>query len=219
MPQDTHAYQEQANFDLAWDKPAICLTSPFEQTIWIDADAVLLRHIDRMFDYLTEGPWVSRENFISEVYGRKLYLRMAHRIYGRIPPFYPQASKINTGVFAFSRGDQWIKDWATWCDRILADSALKIECYLHDQHALVALLCDPKFVDRPEIHEDRSLNCPANNLNYKQCSQRKQYPWDAEDCLERLRNDHPQASIVHWLGRPKPLWTADGKEDGRVGTK
>ncbi|MFO0999125.1 MAG: class I SAM-dependent methyltransferase [Planctomycetaceae bacterium] len=216
MPEDTQAYQEQANFDLAWDKPAICLTSPFEETIWIDADAVLLRNAELLFDYLQKGPWVSLENFVSEIYARKLYLRMAHRIFGPIPSFYAEATRVNTGVFAFRRGDQWIKDWAAWCDRILADPVLKSECYLHDQHALVALLCDPMSSDRPEIHEDRGLNCPANNLNYKQATQRKQYLWDADDCLERLRNDHPKETVVHWLGRPKPLWGVSEKGSGHV---
>jgi predicted O-methyltransferase YrrM len=218
MPGSTELQHEQANFDLAWDKPAICRTSPFEETIWIDADAIPLRHLDLMFDYLQDGAWISLENYVSELHARQLYLRLLHAIFGHIPAFYSQASRINSGVFGFRQGDQWIKDWGTWCDIILSNPTLKQVCDLHDQHALVAVLCDPQIVDRPKIQDDRSLNCPANGLAIKESSRRKQYPWNADNCLELLRTDHPQASVVHWLGRPKPLWNGAG-EDSCVETK
>lgn len=212
VPRENAAQHQSANFDLAWDKPAICLTSPFEQTIWIDSDAVPLRNLEQMFADLEMGPWLSLENFVTELHTRQVYLRLVHRLYGHIPPFYTEASKINTGVFGFIKGDPWLKDWAGRCDKYLADAELKKECTLHDQHALVALLCDPQVVDKPRIHQDRSLNCPANGLGLKESSQRKQYPWESPDCLELLRNDHPQATVVHWLGRPKPFWSDTGKE-------
>lgn len=218
MPEEARSHDPQVNFDLAWDKPAICLTSPFARTLWIDADAVPLRNLERMFEYLDEGPWLSRENFVTALSARQVYLRMTHAIFKRIPPSYSEAATINTGVFGFRRGDRWVKEWGAWCDRILATPALRQECYLHDQHAAVALLCDPRAEELPRICADRSVNWPANSLIYKESSARKQYPWDAENCLDQLRNDHPEASVVHWLGRPKPFWNGQGREDGRVGT-
>lgn len=193
------------NLDNAWQKASLCLASPFDDTIWIDADAVPIGGLDAMFDELDTGSWVTRESFITDLDARQLYLRIVDWVEGRIPKNYSQISQLNSGVFAFRREDAWIRRWSELCEEILDDAEAVRLCWLRDQHALVALLCRSDGAGAsPRILDNRGWNWPANGWTSDKSQQRKQYPWGAPECLELIRRDHPGVSVVHWLGGPKP---------------
>jgi hypothetical protein len=179
--------------------------SPFDDTIWIDADAVPIRGLDTMFRELESGSWLTLETYVTELHARQVYLKIVNLLEGEIPPQYPQAARINSGVFAFRRDDDWVRGWWRLCEQIMHDHRAAGACSLRDQHALVALLCQSKpSFPLPRILEERGLNWAANGCPIQRSHERKNYPWESHECLSMLREDHPGVSVVHWLGAPKP---------------
>ncbi len=189
----------------AWLKPWLCVHSPFESTVWIDADAVPLRGLERMFEYVSRDAWLTLESWTSASSARKLYEPLLRRVLGRLPQRFHNAHRINTGVFGFRNGDLWLSHWWRSCRTIASDPALLSLCRLRDQAALVASLCQlPAGVDPPRIQLDRGLNWPVNDCQSSTRRGRKRYSWRDPKLLDRLRREHPQVSVVHWMGNPKP---------------
>lgn len=186
----------------AWWKPLVCQSSPFDHTIWIDADAILLRGAAEMFAALEQGPWLTRDWWIKSDRVPSLYAALCKKIYGRLPPDFPECCWVNSGVFGFNRGDAWMDGWRKMCQRITGDSRLLAECRCRDQSALAAWLAgNPK--DAPRYIEDSGWNYPANGMMSHEAMRRTIYR-PGRDLLKAATIDHPEAKVVHWLGRPKP---------------
>lgn len=186
----------------AWYKPLVCQASPFDRTIWIDADAVPIRGIPELFQLFNAGSWVTRENWVTPEQAHRLYQPSVRDVLGHIPPHYGQVCGINNGVFGFHRGDAWLREWRDLCERFLSDPKLLANCKCRDQTALIAVLARDRS-NVPRIIDDRRMNWPANGLGFHDRLRRKRYEWDG-DVLESLRADHHDALVVHWMGRPKP---------------
>lgn len=186
----------------AWWKPLVCLASPFERTLWIDADAVPIRGIPEMLGYIDDGAWVACEYWVTEDQAFRLYQPSVRDRLGHIPTHYPQVCGINNGVFGFHRGDDWLVKWRDLCEEFLSDPQSLATCKCRDQTALVTLLARDTH-NVPRIIKDRRLNWPANGLGYHDRHRRRPYDW-SDQVLETLRDDHPEAFVVHWMGRPKP---------------
>lgn len=185
----------------AWLKPKICMESPFERTVWIDADAIPLRRLRELVERIDRGPWIAREAYLSEAELRKSYLMCVNLLLGKLPSRYAEASQVSTGVFGFKRDDLWLQRWDEICRAIQAESSLATHAWLLDQSAMVCLLCEDRSdVPRPEIVNDQSYNWSANHCNSGQAKDRVNYAWEASDCLDSIRSDHPEAAVVHWMG-------------------
>ena len=186
----------------AWWKPLVCLASPFDRTLWIDADAVPIRGIAEMFDLFEDGPWLTRESWVTPDQARRLYEPSVRDVLGHIPPHYSEVCGVNNGVFGFHRGDAWLREWRDLCERFLSDPKLLANCKCRDQTALITVLARDAC-NVPRIIDDRRVNWPANGLGFQDRLSRKRYDWGG-DVLESLRADHHDALVVHWMGRPKP---------------
>ncbi|WP_197454673.1 class I SAM-dependent methyltransferase [Stieleria varia] len=189
----------------AWIKPWICMHSPFSKTIWIDSDAVPVRDLHRLFGLLDESPWVTLESWISSDIARYLHEPLFHELSGHRPHRFENAHRVNTGVFGFHPDDAWIAKWWEMCMRISSDENLLGKCRLRDQGALVACLCTvAPTVQTPRIQLDRGLNWPVNGVKSQNKGDRRVYDWRDKDLLKQLQADHPDVSVIHWMGTPKP---------------
>lgn len=189
----------------AWIKPWICKQSPFQKTIWIDADAVPLRGVHRMYELLDQGPWLTLESWVTDQSARQMYEPLLHAALGQLPPRFENAHRINTGVFGFDRDDQWLSEWWQMCLTLTSDKQLLRRCRLRDQAALVATLCvGESTIQMPRIMLDRGLNWPVNGCNAARRMRRKRYAWRDKNLLTQIQLDHPEVSVVHWMGTPKP---------------
>lgn len=181
----------------AWLKPRVCLQSPFERTVWIDADAVPVRDVRGLFEL--PCPWLTRDWWCNVGSTRTRYGKLLAAL--GLPLADPRTLHVNSGVFSFHHGDLWILDWATMCDRILLSPDLLRLCGPRDQSALVAVLAQG---NGPPLSDDRTLNYPANGLPSVRMHERRRYPTDPAVMLSAVRADHPKARVVHWLGKLKP---------------
>ncbi|MEL6895711.1 MAG: hypothetical protein AAFP90_06395 [Planctomycetota bacterium] len=195
----------------SWLKPWVCQHSPFDQTVWVDADAITIRNVGRLFDLVADGDFLTLESWTSDQYTLMMYNDLLQRLADThdLPSRHANASLINAGVLGFSGRPMWIDQWWELSVKLLSDPSLRKLCETCDQCALVATLCTMDMaVPTPRIMRDRGLNWPANGLPSQTNKRRKQYPWGQPDILNRLRDDHPDATVVHWLGTEKP-WFED----------
>jgi hypothetical protein len=185
----------------AWFKPLACLDSPFDHTVWIDADALIVNGGETLKQHTLEGAWLTPDYYIPKQRTRNLYGALIRAIYGNLPSSFLDHCWVNNGVFGFSKGDAWLSHWLDMTEYITNDASLLKLCVCRDQSALVAWLASGNPLS-PRIITDKRLNYPANNssvLNRK----RKAYPIGI-DLLNEAKKDHPNAYVVHWMARPKP---------------
>lgn len=199
----------------AWLKPAICLNSPYEDTVWIDADAVVTRDHHELFRLLDEGSWVASEKWVDSADLPDLYRDLLQLRLGGAPAPFAQACKISTGAFGFRRDDEWLASWRDVCAELMQDVRALPLCRCRDQSALVMMYCSALDLEMPRVIDDDRFNYPANGLKREDRFKRKRYPLDA-NLLSAVRDDHPHAIVVHWMGRPK-VWEIEHEQFGKAG--
>lgn len=188
----------------AWWKPWVCMASPFERSLWIDADAVLIA--DPVDVFSTWKPLISTQRLWQDQ-GYKLYEKLVSKIFGKVHVAHRQAvADINTGVVAWTKGEPWISEWAAWCLRLSSDSALIPLCNVRDQSGAAISLLARLESNRPLIGLlDSSWNVPAEGVNYRRSrAERLPVPVNPQAFLETVTERHVGAKVVHWLGLPKP---------------
>jgi hypothetical protein len=110
---------------------------PYDLTLWLDIDTVIVGKIDEMFNYLEEKQvdfciphfcaWISNGHHISE---------RINRFKGLIDDKYIKEAlnnhpAINTGILSFRKSDKWNKFVRDWTD--LADRASKKHIFIPDE--------------------------------------------------------------------------------------
>jgi len=93
----------------------VCLFSPYDRTMWLDADCIIVGAIDEMFDYLDEhdvaiphfAGWWSDGGTISKRIKR--YTGIAPQ--ETIDEALKHHPAINTGILSFKNNVQFMKDW------------------------------------------------------------------------------------------------------------
>lgn len=207
-----HAGDKRASIR-AWLKPLICSrVAPYDLNIWIDADAVLLRGEDEMFAKVEEcGGFLTRDWWVvgEPEKMRGLYGKVIQRIYcpERDEPWLSDEEMsslchVNSGVFGWRKGAAWLDGWADMCSRIVNDPEALGKCRCRDQSGLAVWLAGRRE-NAPPFVEDVRWNYPANGLSAGRREHRKIPPQNV-DLLVAARRMHPDAYVVHWLGRPKP---------------
>ena len=197
----------------AWWKPWVCEASPFEESVWIDSDAVLTDNPSPLFDM---APAVSTQlRFLRD--GTVLYRDLVTYLFGEPGvQALPQFAVVNSGVIAWKRGDGFIEHWLEWTKRLLADDQAVKYCTVRDQSSMLALLIDLHLSGKPmPTLLDATWNCPADLLNAKQCEKRRSVPLQPQALLETTIARHPGECVVHWLGQFKP-W---GRQDAQPAKK
>lgn len=181
-----------------WFKPFFIQASPFTHTLWIDSDAVVIRHPGDAFVMAYDGFWVFRELHWPEDTPNFPAL---YRLCPTPVPPNPQAV-LNGGVIFCSpqRDSAIIREWCGLVERAMADRRIARLIRWHDQGALIWALHKTRRL--PSISDDTRWNALPNGLSRGQTHQRKAYPAD-DTLLACLREDHPDAVILHWMGWPK----------------
>jgi hypothetical protein len=191
----------------AWWKPWICQASPFGQSLWIDADAVLTGDPAPLFDRLTETPMlVGGQRPWHSSSGKMRYAAASH-FFGKAmtEKVLPQCDMLNTGVIAWRRGAVELAEFQDWCLRLMNHPETLELCTVRDQTGMLLMCCDRavRGLQPPPILEDE-WNWPADGLPGRQALHRKPIDLDPAQLLQEATARHSGARIVHWLARPKP---------------
>lgn len=134
------------NCDVVWNdtrddiktlvrKTEMFLYSPYDRTLWLDSDLVVLGPIDEMFEYLDHysiaiphfAGWVSNGSRIQKRI--RQYEGIADQKY--IDKAVQEYPAINTGVLSFRKTDPFLKTWF--------DLALKGDFFIQDEIAFQVL--------------------------------------------------------------------------------
>lgn len=197
----------------AWLKPYRCQQTPFDVTLWIDADAICTRGLAELFARASVRPLLTTD-ILNIEYSTNAALCVA-------AGYEACRVVVNAGVLGWSRAySQLIDDWAETTLRVLHDGRLFKLCTCCDQDTLLlTALREPLWAACVEY--DPRYNYPANGLLGEDAAQRKAYAL-GPNTLKEVREDHPQAFVVHWPWRPKiggrkpkiaktPDWMWDGR--------
>jgi hypothetical protein len=181
-----------------WIKPLLCLSSPFERSLWLDADTVPLRDTHKLFE---KGSFVTRDHFIPQSlaeYTGRLLARALNK------QFIAKYSRINAGVIGFCPADPWLAEWARLCAEIIQDRKLTRLCVGLDQSVLVTVLCE-RTLPMPRLLRNSAMNYPVDGFGYKSTHSRLEYPADGKALLAMVRERHQRQLVVHWMGPNKRL--------------
>lgn len=179
-----------------WICPFLIGASPFRFTLWLDCDLVVLRDLEEIFRKIEQQPFFTRENFAPHVTANKPAL------YDWLPidrQFDIRKPEVNAGV----------SGWDLLRDRSVLESYKKpiLSAIDHeevreaiswwDQGALIWAIQNHGLEDC--VEQDTRWNlCVRHTEAFE-----KKYPWDGQGLVD-MRNDVPQASILHWNGTTVP---------------
>lgn len=193
-----------------WIKPFMLQHSPFDNTIWVDVDALILKPITELTTGVQNSPLFFRDTFNPKEAPNnpKLYQLLP------VPGFDPSLV-INNGVFAINlERDHVLYDWWIHCcyNAFLDPKVLEaVVCW--DQGALLWALHKSQM--QHLVLESSELNCPANFVTFTNLEGRINYSRNRNNFLEKLREHHAGVSIAHWMGPNKlglwPDWIEDAK--------
>lgn len=189
----------------AWYKPFICKSSPFNKSIWIDSDAIIINDIKDIFKYdLGVGKKV--------LWNRSGYKRqpvdIARILFGNSVnnKILLDVKYINTGVIVFSRNNSFIDEWVEMTKKILYNTQYADLCKAKDQDTFI-LTCIQRAIgnkDMPIILND-NYNYPADGLKNGKYHNRKHVSNDPNELIDQLKLRHKKnVKIVHYVGNPKP---------------
>jgi hypothetical protein len=93
----------------------VCLSTPYDLTMWLDADCLIVGKIDEMFDYLEEfdiaipwfAGWWTDGGTISKRIKRYKGIAEDHFIEKAIQ----HNPSVNTGIFSYRKGLKFMTDW------------------------------------------------------------------------------------------------------------
>ena len=187
-----------------WICPELILDAPYQQVAWIDADAIVLRGLCRLFRRIGRGPFITPENFAPEQTANPPELLAAlPQAHGQ--PVAPEIL-LNAGVSGWdSTRDRYLLEAYNHPVRCIFEGrSLKRELVRwHDQGCLIWALQNAGHDAR--ILQDRRWNlCVRHSglagMSIDPCSSDA----DIQAWLERARQLEPDARIVHWNGHTVP---------------
>ena len=130
---------------------------PYDRTLWIDTDTIVIDKIDEMFDCLDMCD-VAIPNFSNWISSGKHISKRINRFKGLVEDKYiDEALKshpaINTGVLSFRKSDRWnkfVEDWVEMAKRggkifIRDETMFQILYPKIDEWGLKCFVADPKF--------------------------------------------------------------------------
>jgi hypothetical protein len=181
----------------AWNKPAYALQTPFQRTLWLDADTVVFGGLDIFFNMIDEEPL-----FTSDHFGVRTEMLNASELYQRMSILPRQRATVylNSGVYAFDkdRDKPLLELWYSCVH--LASTEPKIRSYIKwwDQGALLWTL--EKMGKTHLVRSEKCFNSPAKRVGT---------PWgkEGEASVENflVDQDNPDGCIVrHFQSHPKP---------------
>lgn len=171
----------------AWWKPLLIRQSPFQHTLWVDVDCVVLEPLVPLYALLTEAPVLTTDHFHPELCENHpdLYLRYPAPGGGRRP--------VNSGVVGVTKGrdDGLVSTWLNFVREVTSDPESAALVKWWDQGALnwAVRRCER---DHLLLHEPR-WNRPARRLLYR----------PGAGLLRQVADAHPERGIAHFAGPDK----------------
>lgn len=188
----------------AWWKPWICQASPFEKSIWIDNDSVIIGDITPLFKYdLCVGNhkiWIGHRRWIqSQDLAEKIFDK------DRLKNYYLKTKDMNCGVIGFTKNNPFIQEWIDMTEYLFKNKELLDLCVAKDQNAFI-LTCIKRLIENKDIPYilENKYNYPAEGLNNKYKHKRKKISKNPNLFLKDTIKKNPKQIIVHWISRPKP---------------
>jgi hypothetical protein len=174
-------------------KPFRCLRSPYQKTVWIDSDAILLRDPQFLLSILENREcFATKEAFNPQGATNKLLLGFLG-----MGEFIP----INAGVFGFNRGSKILDLWIATTLFVISHPFLSFRPHCGDQDMLSYAV---NLINKELILDNIYCNTPANDLPIRLIHERKDYDIAGkQNRLDAIRSDHPMSYIVHWMGAKK----------------
>jgi hypothetical protein len=181
-----------------WRKPRLCINSPFAMTAWIDADAIPLGYAHELFQW--RKGFLTLDHFVDDEWAKEEYSPLIDALGGG------EITRINSGVFAFPRGANWLMKWQQMCTAILLDKRLAELAHCRDQSAMVAVMSTffKQNDDKPTLLSQPHWNYPADGFRNDRAAERmRDYPKTGPELLGFARERHPGVTVVHWMGERK----------------
>lgn len=157
--------------------------TPYDKTLWIDADMVIVGKIDEMFSYLNDNYSFSIPNFCRWWSDGKGISRRIKRFNGLVSKeILDEALKhypaINTGIFSYKKQTKFLKQWIdlaiqTNGKRIFISDEIacqvlmpqfKNEIYIADPKFNVSVLYGNEIEDKRVIHFHGSKHCLSSDV-------------------------------------------------------
>ena len=188
-------------------KPYYMLQSPYDYTLWIDADAIVLEELDEIFAKINDGIFFTADYFAPQtcLNDPRLYEE-----YSAPVPSEHENIAINTGVlgYRFPRDKHIFEKWLKNVDIVNKNPHLKNYIKLYDQGVFIWTMREMGSIGK--INVDLKYNCPAKRNLYEYDEDENDYKWPSPntprmggDIFDNIKLDNPGAVIVHFAGKPK----------------
>lgn len=180
-----------------WVCPFLIAACPFRRVFWLDCDLVVLRDLQGLFEMLDHGPVFTQENLAPEQTPNKPDL------YELLPidrKYDPRLPTLNGGVSGWDlvRDKSVLQAYMYPVLQACEDSNVRKAISWHDQGALIWAVQKNGLENR--VTKDWKWNlCVVHSQAVN-----KQYDWNSPRLLEKLREDAPNANLLHWNGNPVP---------------
>jgi len=187
MMKFVHTYNWQK-----WNKPYYFLLSPFERTLWLDADTMVLFDIDKLFTSLETGPFLC--STCRPIQDEWMFQRMPHHV--SLPNYacYPSTAVIGIDC----QRDFWlVRDWMWAVENISEKVKMNCPGYDYDMRALAWSLGVNNAFNI--VSENMAWNWTVKALQGTDVT----YTTPSELLLS-VKTDFPVACIIHWEGALKP---------------
>jgi hypothetical protein len=179
-----------------WICPLLIDAAPFRRVFWMDCDVVVLRHLDRLFALLDEGPVFTPENLapLATPNRPELYALMPIR-----RPFDLLEPTVNGGVSGWDLDrdrvilDAYVAPIARACD----DADIRRAISWHDQGALIWAIQQTGL-------QHRVMPTTAWNLCVVNTTLASDPVAWSDAFLAEVRTRVPQVNLLHWNGQPPP---------------
>jgi hypothetical protein len=188
-----------------WICPELILDAPYRRVAWIDADAIVLRGINKMFSLIRKMPFITQENLAPEQTANPPEL-LEKLPLGHQNPV--EDILLNAGIsgWCLDRDRSILEGYNYPIRRIFQAGALSRDAVRwHDQGCLIWALQNAGF--NSSILRPKQWNCCVKHSRLSgwtidPCSD------DADICrwLKNARQHEPDAKIVHWNGHTVPWY-------------
>lgn len=183
---------------LLWLKPWMVSAAPFNDAIWIDADAVVCRPLGELFARVERGVAVFADNY------NPAAVRNDPALYEWLPVPSVTDKHVNAGVLGLRKGrdDDLVERWEFCVEQAASREEVREAVRWHDQGALLWALHATERASL--IDDDATWNSPADGLDHVGRERRRRFTPGA-DLPTEVARANPAAGIVHYMDRPK-LW-------------
>ncbi len=179
----------------AWNKPLYCEASPYERTLWLDADCVTRGPLQPIFDFVGERPFIMRHWM--EEYPKPNDARLYERF--PVSSRFPTKRLLNAGVIGIRKSRDlsapWFRAWRGMVTSAAADTDLQKWVTFWDEGALIwaleATSSTDLVTDRPEWNRYMP---PQGRGGVRELMRAMQEP--TEDVVQHL-GFHPKVWAVH----------------------